>query len=782
MRFALCLTQEHNLWLVGLAAVICLLGSHITFRLLQRLRHAEEGTRVAWTFMGAVATGATIWCTHFVAMIAYQPGIPVEYEPILTGVSLGLAIFGSALALWVANHDFRAAGALGGMIFGLAVTAMHYTGMQAFAVRGVIFWSAHYIAASIAGAVLFGALAFHHGHAAGRRDPVWAPAALMVLCIIILHFTAMAAIEIVPFAPRDGELTASAANLAMAFAVTGVGLLILGTALCSHALEAQSLAQARRRLVELLEGSVDGMIVEQDGHIVATNAAFASLAGVDHDEIVGGRLSRWIPDIDRVPIGALTQVTLAAGDQRSIPVEVALRKDDQQARPSMIYAVRDLRPRLAQERRIAHLARNDSLTGLPNRASFLEWLTRQTDENGPCMPLALLSIDLDRFKEVNDVHGHAAGDQLLITIAERMKTAIRPGEFVARLGGDEFVALMTLQEREDALELVDRLRDAVTAPVELDGNQLSCGLSAGVALWPQDAREISSLINNADLAMYRAKASLTTDVCFYEEAMDKAVRTRRRMVQELREALDQGHLCIHWQVQTAVRTGDITGYEALVRWIRDDGTTTSPEEFIPIAEQSGLILPIGEWVLRTACAEAAGWREPHKIAVNLSPVQLGHVDLPRLIHQILLETGLPPSRLELEITETAMIADFDRTTHVLRQIKALGVAVAMDDFGTGYSSLSTLRAFPFDKIKLDRSFMTELDGAPQSAAIIRAVLALGSSLDIPVLAEGVETHDQLVFLREQGCDEAQGYLLGRPHPTVEGAKSSRPVGIWHDAA
>lgn len=782
MRFALCLTQEHNLWLVGLAAIICLIGSYITFRLFQRLRHAEAGTRIAWTFMGAVTTGATIWCTHFVAMIAYQPGLPVEYEPVLTGASLGIAIFGSALALWVANHNFRAAGMLGGMIFGLTVTAMHYTGMKAFAVRGLVHWSPSYVASSIGGAVLFGALAFHRGHAAARRDPVWLPAALMVLSIIILHFTAMAAMEIIPLAPRYGEFTASAVNLEMAFAVTGVGLLVLGTALCSHALEAQSFAQARRQLEALLEGSVDGMVVEQDGNIVAANAAFLSLAGCGYEEIIGRALSTWIPDLDLVRADSLTQTNLATNNQRSIPVEVALRRDDGQARPSMIYAIRDLRMRLAQERRIAYLARNDSLTDLPNRASFLEWLTRQTDEDGPCAPLALLSIDLDRFKEVNDVHGHAAGDQLLSTIAERMKDAVRPGEFVARLGGDEFVALMTLREREDVLELVDRLREAITAPVELDGQQLSCGLSVGVALWPEDARETSTLINNADLAMYRAKASLATDVCFYEEAMDKAVRARRRMVQELREALDQGQLCLHWQVQAAVQTGHITGYEALVRWVRDDGTMTSPSEFIPIAEQSGLILPIGEWVLRTACAEAAMWDKPHKIAVNLSPVQLSHVDLPQLIHQILLETGLPPSRLELEITETAMITDFDRTTHTLRQIKALGVAVAMDDFGTGYSSLSTLRAFPFDKIKLDRSFMTELDGTPQSAAIIRAVLALGSSLDIPVLAEGVETQEQLLFLREQGCDEAQGYLLGRPQATVGGTTSSRPIGFWHDAA
>lgn len=244
--------------------------------------------------------------------------------------------------------------------------------------------------------------------------------------------------------------------------------------------------------------------------------------------------------------------------------------------------------------------------------------------------------------------------------------------------------------------------------------------------------------------------------------MDEAVRERRRITQGLREAMDADRFELHYQVQASLETGKVTGFEALLRWRQPDGSFIAPSEFIPIAEETGLILQIGEWVLRKACTEAASWPEPHKIAVNLSPVQLSHTDLPRLVHQILVETGLSPSRLELEITETAMISDLNRTTHVLRQLKLLGVSIAMDDFGTGYSSLSTLRAFPFDKIKLDRSFMSEVDASPQSRAIIRAVLALGESLDIPVLAEGVETNGQLQFLREQGCNEAQGYLLGRP--------------------
>lgn len=765
MRFFTCLTDDHNLWLVGLAAVLCLIGSIITFRLFRRLGAAEKGTRLAWSFMGAVATGATIWCTHFVAMIAYQPGTDISYEPLLTGLSLGVAMAGSGLALWAASRAMRWSAELGGVLFGLTVVAMHYTGMAGFATDAVIHWSPAYVAASIVGAVVFGGLAFNRARRSGKAAPV----VLMVLGIVALHFTGMAAMTVIPLGGAADHVGADSANVVLAFAVAAVGLMMLGTGVATYVLDMQFRIQAKARLEHLLESSVDGMVVEQDGVILAANAAFADLVGVEHGALVGEPLARWMTDAAHLQVGSLLQSRLTGLGGLEIPVEIAARRDGGGVVQTdlMIYAVRDLRTRLAQERRIAHLARNDSLTGLPNRSSFLEWLTRQTAAPLGEAKVALLAMDLDRFKEVNDVHGHAAGDQLLIHIAERMRAVLRPGEFVARLGGDEFVAVVTVDEREGALGLVDRLRSAVTAPVTLEHAEVSCGLSVGVAVWPDDADNVSALINDADLAMYRAKSSLATDVCFYEEEMDEAVRNRRRMAQQMREALEQGQFSLNWQIQAAVDTGVITGYEVLLRWIQPDGTFISPADFIPLAEENGLILPIGEWVLRSACAEAAGWAEPYKIAVNLSPVQLGHVDLPRLVHQVLVETGLPPSRLELEITETAMITDMDRTTHVLRQLKLLGVSIAMDDFGTGYSSLSTLRAFPFDKIKLDRSFMSELDGGPESAAIIRAVLALGESLHIPVLAEGVETLDQLSFLRDQGCDEVQGYLLGRPQRTAD---------------
>lgn len=759
-----CLTQEHNLFLVAVAALICVAGSFVLSRLFGKSRRTAARGRLPWLFLGSVAGGATIWCTHFVAMLAYRPGVEVSYVPGLTGASLFTAVIGCGLALLIGSMRARWAPIVGGVVFGLAVGAMHYIGMAAFTADAFVFWAPEYVTASIVAAVIGGALAFHVGANESVPHRALITPALMVLTIVSLHFTGMGALAIVPIAPSVDAATLSDAEALLALGVTLVGFLMLGTAVASYALEEQTERQSLTRLTSLIEGSVDGMVVESDGRIVIANRAFADLCGLTDGEITGQPVSRWIEDVDAMRPGELIQSRLSAADGAAVPVEIAVRDEPAQAgdKTFRILAVRDLRSRLAQERRIAHLARNDSLTGLPNRASFLEKLDRSAVLSGNDGGFALLAIDLDRFKEVNDLYGHAIGDQLLIHIADRLRESLREGEFLARLGGDEFVAIIPARNRAVAQKAAERLRAAILTPLEAEHAQLQCGAAVGVAVWPTDAKEPSVLINNADLAMYRAKASLTTDICFYEGAMDEAVRVRRRVTLGLREALDQGRFELHYQLQASVETGKVTGYEALLRWRQPDGSFIPPSDFIPVAEETGLILPIGEWVLRQACAEAASWTQPHRVAVNLSPVQLSHVDLPRMVHQILIETGLQPSRLELEITETAMISDMERTTHILRQLKLLGVSVAMDDFGTGYSSLSTLRAFPFDKIKLDRTFMSELDGGPQSRAIIRAVLALGESLDIPILAEGVETPDQLAFLREQGCDEVQGYLLGRP--------------------
>ncbi|MET0182441.1 MAG: EAL domain-containing protein [Caulobacterales bacterium] len=595
-----------------------------------------------------------------------------------------------------------------------------------------------------------------------------ASAGILVLAIVALHFTGMSAMTITPFAP-DG-LTNQDAYTALAFAVAGVGLLVLGTGFASYALDVQAAARARSSLSQLAESTIDGVIIARDGRIVEVNAAFETLTGRSRDAIMTSTLEQLgLAGIEEQSL-VMTRVVDASGQQ--IPVEVFSRRENAKAESGLlVYAVRDVRQRQAQERRMAHLARNDSLTGLPNRASFLEHLERCVKNASAERKLALLSIDLNRFKEVNDLHGHAAGDHVLKTLAGRMIALRQGSEFIARLGGDEFVATVTVHERCDALDLAARLEQHLGMAVSYEHIDLVCGASIGIAIFPDDGETTTALMNNADLAMYRAKSSLTEQVCFYEEKMDEVVRARRKVTVELREAIAREQFHLRYQLQANTTTREIVAYEALLRWKHPERGYIPPDEFIPLAEETGLISPIGEWVLRKACAEATTWPIPHRVAVNISAVQLSDINFPKLVHQILLETGLPARRLELEITETALIQDPLRTTHILRQLKALGVLIAMDDFGVGYSSLSTLRAFPFDKIKLDKSFMDEVEKSPQSRAIIRAVLTIGQSLNIPVLAEGVETEQQLNFLEAEGCHEVQGYLLGRPQRKIQDASA-----------
>jgi diguanylate cyclase (GGDEF)-like protein len=375
----------------------------------------------------------------------------------------------------------------------------------------------------------------------------------------------------------------------------------------------------------------------------------------------------------------------------------------------------------------------------------------------------VLCLDLDRFKEVNDLFGHGGGDALLQVAARRLE-AVGEGAFLARLGGDEFAVILAGHDLPMRCEaLAERLMATVAADFEVEGQELRIGLSIGVAIYPADGATVAELLSNADAALYRAKAEGRGTTRFFQTEMDQRLREKRSLQHELRSALERGELALFYQPQARI-DGKIVGFEALIRWRHGTRGMVSPGTFIPLAEESGLIISMGEWVLREACREAASWPMPLQVAVNLSPIQFRHGDLASLVHEVLLDSGLAPQRLELEITEGVLIEDTARALSILRRLKALGVRIAMDDFGTGYSSLSYLQSFPFDKIKIDRAFISNLERSAQSAAIVTAVIGLARGLDLPVLAEGVETEYQRAFLSRESCDEMQGYLIGRPCP------------------
>jgi diguanylate cyclase (GGDEF)-like protein/PAS domain S-box-containing protein len=433
----------------------------------------------------------------------------------------------------------------------------------------------------------------------------------------------------------------------------------------------------------------------------------------------------------------------------------------------LLSLAEDITERKQAEARIQHMAHYDALTDLPNRAAFVEHLSGTIDAAKLNKEsFAVLSIDLDRFKEVNDMFGHAVGDDVLRELSQQLR-ALAGEAYLARLGGDEFTLITPNGDHPALAEiLAGRLHAGVAAELEQNGQHLRVGISIGIAIFPADGGDATTLLNNADAALYRAKAAGRGKTRFFEIEMDNRLRERRAIQQELSSAIARGELRLHYQPLARI-DGEVIGFEALVRWQHPQRGMVSPATFIPAAEESGLIMQIGEWVLREACREAASWAQPLQIAVNLSPIQFRHGDLAGLVHSLLLETGLAPTRLELEITEGVLVDDFARGVSILRRLKTLGVRIAMDDFGTGYSSLSYLQSFPFDKIKIDQSFISNVKSNPQSAAIVRAVIGLAHGLNLPVLAEGVETKQQLDFLAAESCDEVQGYLLGRPHPIAE---------------
>jgi diguanylate cyclase (GGDEF)-like protein len=430
---------------------------------------------------------------------------------------------------------------------------------------------------------------------------------------------------------------------------------------------------------------------------------------------------------------------------------------------------REMARRGAAEASMRHMALHDALTGLNNRLLFSECLDRETSRldrrKGFC---AVLCLDLDRFKQVNDVLGHGAGDALLKQVAERLQNNVREMDTIARFGGDEFAIIHpALRRPDDAAQLAERLVQCLSEPYDLDDEQVIIGVSIGIAVAGDGSVDAEDLIRRADVALYRSKEEGRGTYRFFEADMDARLIERRSLEHDLRGALEMGGLHVHYQPLIDLATGQVTSFEALVRWTHPERGSIPPCDFIPLAEETGLILKLGEYVLRKATEVAAAWPDEIGVAVNLSSVQFSRSDVVETVRRALDASGLPAHRLEVEITESILLEETETTLLTLQQLKNLGVRIAMDDFGTGYSSLSYLRRFPFDKIKIDRSFVSGLASDFEDAAIVRAVIDLGQSLGMVATAEGVETAEQMRLLQAAGCGQAQGFLLGRPMPGVD---------------
>ncbi|KRR14323.1 EAL domain-containing protein [Bradyrhizobium valentinum] len=784
-RVLTCLTTEHDWRLVVLAGTICWLASAVAISLFHRARASRRRTRAIWICLDAAVGGCGIWATHFVAMLAYDPGAGAGYSIPVTLLSLVFAISIVAIGLCIALSSARqSVVALGGAVIGGGVAAMHYTGMAALELPAFIVWSRSIVVASIVLGSLFAAVALL---VAVRRDnPVHtlAATALLTVAIVSHHFTAMGAVTLIPD-PTLGSDGLSISPTALSFLTAVAAFAILGLSLLAAMIDRRAKGELHQQKV-LLDTALDNMsqglsMFDADGRILLYNERYAEMMGRTGMALQGRllldvlrqqkALDRWDGDPDQFVASVIAAAKAGNSVTRTVTRNGrAIRVVDQPMKGGgWVATFEDITEWQQVQEQISHMARHDALTNLPNRTLFREQLEKALRLAKRSDQLAVLCLDLDHFKDINDSLGHPVGDALLKEVARRLGECITEHDTVARLGGDEFAIVQFCSDCDPSAValLASHVAEQVSAPYEIAGHQLIIGVSIGISLAPEDGKNPDELLKKADLALYRAKEDGRGTYRFFETGMDARAQARRLLELDLRAALQRGEFEVYYQPIRDVAKDVVVSFEALARWKHSLRGMISPANFIPLAEETGLIVPIGEWVLRQACMDAAGWSRDVAVAVNLSPVQFKNPNLVSTVKEALKASGLPARRLELEITESVLLQNSEATLSVLHELRAFGVRISLDDFGTGYSSLSYLRSFPFDKIKIDRSFVTELATRDDSMAIVRAVTGLGKSLGIVTTAEGVETDAQFELLRQEGCTQAQGYLFSPPRPAAE---------------
>jgi len=576
-------------------------------------------------------------------------------------------------------------------------------------------------------------------------------------------------------------LVVAAGLVALAIAVTL--MLIVRKLSRQHQNSERRLALEKERLDTAVNNMTQGLLLyDANARIVLCNQRYLEMYNLSSDMVkpgchfrdliahrkatgsFGGNVDEFVANVLRnVAEKRATNSVVETADGRAIQIV-----NRPLASGGWVATQEDITERRRAEKQITHLAHYDVLTDLPNRALFRSRMEQELERTKRGEQLAVLYIDIDEFKSVNDSLGHPAGDELLKAVASRLQACIRETDFVARLGGDEFAIVQTgIGQPDDVVDLVKRIYAAIREPYECLGHRIATDASIGIALAPSDGSDLDQLLKSADLAMYGAKADGRRTYRFFEPGMDARVKARRTLELDLRQALAEGGFELHYQPVIDCETGGIAGCEALLRWNHPVRGMISPAEFIPVAEDTGLICEIGDWVIATACAEAVNWPPHVKLAVNVSPVQFRSHGFSLKVANALVVTGLSAKRLELEITEAVLIRDDDAALAMLQHLRAIGVRIALDDFGTGYSSLSYLQRFPFDKIKIDRCFVNDIAEARGSSTIVQAVINIAKARDMTTTAEGVETEAQKQALIAFGCTEMQGYLFSPARPVAE---------------
>jgi diguanylate cyclase (GGDEF)-like protein len=805
-RIYSCLAHQHNLVLVVVAALICLSACFVAVAAFEHGVH-DASRRRLFVGIAALVAGLGVWATHFVAMLAFEPGFPITYDLGRTALSIVIAVAVTGLGWTIALGRRPIMAPLGGATVGGGVAGMHYVGMTAMEVPGDFVWDHGLVALSVLLGVGLSALAVWIDRRRSRPsgELSWGAAIVLTLAICGLHFTAMAAAELHP-RNTDGIGHGLVSSDALAIIVTAAALVIMaigfGLLMFERRFDREQLEQAQHRAelaeeilrvaaererltaelerqVAITEAAIEHLpqglsLYDADNRLVMCNSRYGALHGIP-----GHILKPGVPLAEvcqyLVDTGAIPEIPNLDAEEGTYDASWMNRHElylpngrivefHRRAMPDggWLATHEDVTEARQASQQIAYLAAHDTLTGLPNRVTFAAHLDACARSG---KPFALHTIDLDRFKEVNDTLGHPVGDHILKGTAARLRELVGKHDVVTRLGGDEFAVIQRdIEQSTGPGVLAARIVERLAEPFEFDGHTVAIGASVGICRSPEHGVQGDDLLKKSDLALYCAKEESRGTYRFFESGMDSRLSERRQLEVDLRAAISDGQFEVHYQPLLDMAKGRIGCFEALVRWRHPTRGLIQPAEFIATAEDSGLIIPIGEWVLRQACRDAAGWPGDVKVAVNLSPAQFKRGDLIAMTMNALTSAGLAPQRLELEITESVLLHDETWVHSVLDRLSALGVGIAMDDFGTGYSSLSYLRSFPFNKIKIDRSFIADLVGTSDALSIVQATIQLSQKLGMEITAEGVETAEQLQILAAEGCTQIQGYHVSQPIP------------------
>ena len=790
-------TFIYNWPLVALSVIVSIFSSFVALDISSRLAKSTQTLKIRWILSGAVVMGLGIWTMHFIAMLAFHLPVEVTYSVPIVILSVLPALVASGIAFSLISRPSVSLKRLlvGAFFIGSGIISMHYLGMEAMQMGADIqynplLWA---LSAGIAYATSLVALylLFYLRELPGFHWRKIASAVVMGIAIAGMHYIGM---DAAMFTAAEGHAHSGGSSINSVYLGYAIGLgmlLILGFAYNSVRIDRRIVAQSYEselKFQSVIESANDAIIVaDQTGSIIQWNHGAETIFGHSKAEVLGKNLQLIIPEHYRQKhkdgleryyqsktphvIGKTVELEGLRKDGSKFPIEMSLGTWETEEGMFFSSIIRDITERKLTDEKISSLVYLDPLTGLPNRRLFNDRLasalTRAADNN---QLFALLYLDLDHFKLINDTFGHATGDQLLMEVTDRLQKQAAEQDTISRLGGDEFILLLPQTDYSKAAEFAQRILDCFNEPFQFNSEELFITPSIGISLYPSDGQDAETLIKNADLALYRVKEEGKNDFRFFKNTMNEEVSRRSKIAIGLRKGLERGEFTINYQPQIDIKSGDIIGVEALVRWIHPHMGPISPGEFIPIAEDTGTIIQLGEFVLRNACLQNKAWQDAglpkFRVAINISARQFSQTNLCETVSRALAGSGLEPKYLELELTES-IIQGSTSAVATMMELKAMDIHLSIDDFGTGYSSLSYLKLFPINTLKIDQYFTRNIHVDVKDAALVDTIIRMAHNLELNVIAEGVETNEQLDFLKERQCDQAQGYYFNKPLPAED---------------